>query len=72
MNRQPIASNLLKSFGYEDGVLEVEFAKNGNIYRYAGVDQALFDKFQAADSKGSFFLKEINRKFDATRVEEAK
>lgn len=77
--RTEIASKLLKSVGYDPAtkVLEVEFlpkkgAKAGAVYRYADVPPEEFAKFSAAESRGSYFLKNISKnQFKYTRVEES-
>lgn len=67
MTRTSVSSTAIKSIGYEGGTLEVEFA-NGRVHQYAGVSQADFDAFLAADSKGKHFGKHVRPHFAHTRV----
>lgn len=69
MNHTAIESKALRSYAYENGVFEAVFA-NGKKYRYEGVPQETVDAFEAAESKGSHFLKTINRQHVGVRVEE--
>jgi hypothetical protein len=60
MERHSVESSLLKNAGYDphDQILEVEFPKGG-VYQYLGFPQEKWDAFNAAESKGKYFLKEI-------------
>src|SRR5690348_9028494 len=60
MERTKIESKVIASYSYDPGkeVLEVEWT-NGKVYRYKDVTADVFGKFTAAESKGSFFLKNI-------------
>ncbi|MFI6282006.1 KTSC domain-containing protein [Streptomyces sp. NPDC050988] len=55
MQRIPVASTNLASVGYESnsGTLEVQF-RNGSIYQYAGVPEAVFSGLMNAASKGAY------------------
>lgn len=61
MQRQPVESSMLRSAGYdpEREILELEF-NNGRIYRYFGVPHEVLADLMAADSKGRYFLDEID------------
>ena len=50
MNRIPVKSSAVRSVGYADGVLEVEYASG--IYRIDGVSQDQYDALLQADSIG--------------------
>jgi hypothetical protein len=70
MQREPVDSAMLKSIGYEDGVLEVEFKKNSKVYRYRSDSltnaemQDLYDGFLAAESKGTYFAQVVRHNVD--------
>ena len=62
----PIAvdSSLLASAAYDadESVLQLEF-RDGAIYRYFAVPPAVYHDLLAADSKGSYFNKQIRGRF---------
>lgn len=60
MDRKAVESSLLKSVGYsaETKTLEVEFSKGG-IYRYFNVPPEKHTAMMAAESVGSYFLKNV-------------
>jgi hypothetical protein len=64
MERNPVISSDLKSVGYdlEHKILEVEFKKDGSIYRYSNVPLRLYENLMRAESHGSYFSENI-RKF---------
>jgi hypothetical protein len=75
--RTEVTSSLLKSIAYSPAtrVLEVEFrgrkeGEEGKVYRYTDVSQETYDRFMAAPSLGSHFLKNIKNHHEYTRVEE--
>jgi hypothetical protein len=61
MQRQPVESSMLRSAGYdpERSILELE-VNNGRIYRYFGVPQEIFAELLTAESKGRYFLDEVD------------
>ena len=61
MQREPVESSMLRSAGYhpERSILELEF-NNGRIYRYFGVPQEVVVELMAAESKGRYFLDQID------------
>lgn len=71
----PIESTNLAGIGYstERETLAVEFKPRkghmrGPIFHYKGVDVGVFDELLGAESKGSFYAKNIKGKFTAERV----
>lgn len=59
MERQNVISKTIKSIGYENGKLEIEFhpSKNsrdavGSIYQYENVPQDTFQKMRVSPSMG--------------------
>jgi hypothetical protein len=66
--RKAVFSSIIKSVGWNKGVLEVEFKTNGAVYRYFGVGRDLYLQMVVADSVGSFFKAEIEPHFEYERV----
>jgi hypothetical protein len=58
MERQPVESSNIKSVGFADNILEIEF-KRGGVYRYAGVTLEIFKFFMESESKGKFLSQYI-------------
>lgn len=61
MQRVPLNSSSISAIGYdpESCVLEIEFRRSGQIYRYFGVPAADYAAFLRAESKGTY----LNQKF---------
>lgn len=62
MERQAINSSSIKSAGYEDGTLEVEF-KQGLIYQYYGVPEEFWINLMMSESAGRYLAKSIKNEF---------
>ena len=59
MNRKPVASSNIRSIGFENGALEIEFA-NGRVYRYTGPKvREHYDGLIKAESIGGYFAKHV-------------
>lgn len=75
MERKPVKSSQIKSIGYNQAalMLEVEFTSAGNpVYQYQNVPPKLHKDLMAAESVGSFFIREIKKRpssFPCVRVE---
>lgn len=54
MERNPVASSNIRSVGYQDGTLEVEFV-TGNVYQYFDVPQQVYQQLLSAPSPGTYF-----------------
>lgn len=55
MNRKPVVSSNIKSIGFEDGAMEIEFASN-RVYRYTGPKVKVhYEGLMAAPSVGKYF-----------------
>lgn len=69
MNRQLVSSRDIRAIGYttESEILEIEF-HSGGIYRYASVPEKVYWGLMQADSKGSYFHKEIKERYVTTRI----
>ena len=64
-----VASSNIDSIGYDKAscTLYVQFT-SGTIYKYANVDEGVFDRFKLAKSKGSFFAKEIRASYEGKKA----
>jgi hypothetical protein len=69
----PVPSTLLASVTYDVGesLLELEFC-DGAIYRYFAVPEAIHQGLLTADSKGSYFNREIRSRFRHRRLRRPK
>ncbi len=65
----PVNSTLLASVTYDVGqsILQLEFC-DGAIYRYFAVPAAIHNGLLAADSKGTYFNREIRNCFRYVRL----
>lgn len=52
MKRSPVSSSRIRSIGWEDNVLEVEF-HNGSVYQYYAVAASEYMEFRSSPSLGS-------------------
>jgi hypothetical protein len=60
MKRQPIASSNIKSVGFENGVMHIEFANGGRVYEYTGPRvKEHYDALLKAESAGRYFSQHI-------------
>jgi hypothetical protein len=61
---------MLRSIGYdaEERLLEVEFRDTGDVYRYADVEEIVFEQFLSAPSKGRYFSRFIRGNYAHTRL----
>lgn len=59
MKRQTIASSNIKSVGFENGTMHIEFA-NGSVYEYTGPrTKEHYDAIMKAPSAGKYFYQHI-------------
>ena len=68
MQRKPVKSSNIKSVGYEDHVLEIEF-NSGGIYKYLEVGPTVYEEFLKSSSLGKYFHKFIKGNFTCEKVE---
>ena len=62
------SSNLTKTvYNLEEKTLTATF-KNGAEYEYVDVPHAVYTKFRMAESQGTFFNKEISKKYGYKKV----
>lgn len=62
-----VESNNIKSIGWEDNKLEVEF-NSGSIYEYDDVPEDIYDEFINAPSKGKYFHRHIKYGYNYRRI----
>ncbi len=69
MIRQPVQSSSLQTVGYDKKTkaLEIEF-KNGGVYQYFDVPESVYLALIGADSKGTYFQKNIRGRFRYQRI----
>jgi KTSC domain len=69
MSRIPVDSSTVNSVLYhsDSSTLEVEF-KNGNVYQYFDVPEAVYTEFMTSDSKGEFLAKQIKGAYRYARL----
>ena len=66
--RTPVESSVLSSIGYSsDTTLELEF-RSGAIYRYFAVPPPVFQGLIEAESKGTFFNRNVRNHFRYQRL----
>ena len=65
--RTPVASSSLRSVGYDDGALEIEF-RSGGVYRYADVPRETYEGLLGARSHGSYFHEHVRSQYDYHRI----
>jgi KTSC domain len=59
MEREPLASDVIASMGYDPvwKVLEIEFRRSREVYDYFGVPAEEYAAFRNAESKGTYLNK---------------
>ena len=58
MRRRPVNSSSVRSVGWQDGTLELEYV-GGSVYRYYDVPQPTYAGLLAAESIGNYVNTEI-------------
>jgi hypothetical protein len=67
MRRRPVNSSSVRSVGWSDGTLELEYV-NGYIYRYFDVPQPTYAALLAASSIGAYVNKHIKPYYDVREI----
>ena len=67
MRRRPVNSSSVRSVGWSDGTLELEYV-NGSTYRYYEVPQPTYAALLAAPSIGAYVNTHIKPHFDCEEV----
>lgn len=68
MNRKPVKSSNIKSIGFDNGTLEIEF-HSGGIYKYSSVGEEIYKAMVESDSIGKYFHQYIKGQFTCKKVE---
>lgn len=65
----PVESSVMSHIGYDPASKTLTILFDGSKrYEYAGVEQEVFDRFMAADSKGHFFNENIDGHYSYAQV----
>ena len=67
MRRRPVNSSSVRSVGWSDGTLELEYV-NGDIYQYFDVPQPTYAALLAAPSIGAYVNKHIKPYHDVREI----
>ena len=69
MERKNIESSMLQSIGYDasSSTLELEF-KTGAVWQYSDFPESLWYEFDASESQGKFFHREIKNQYPEAKV----
>ena len=67
MLRQTVISTNIRSIGYENNVLEIEFL-NGRIYQYKNVPREHFEYMITHAHPGTYFSRFIKDFYNYTRI----
>jgi hypothetical protein len=62
MQRKVITSASIKSVGWKDNVLQIEFT-SGGVYDFIGVSKPIFMEFMGSQSKGHYFVTRIKSNY---------
>lgn len=67
MLREYVISSNIRSIGYLNNILEIEF-NDCSIYQYYDVPYTLYNQIMNAPSKGKFFAAFIKNKYSYKRI----
>ncbi len=67
MNRQAVSSSNIRSVGFDNGTLEIEFNRGG-IYQYYNVPETIYQSLIAAQSVGKYFQAHIKDVFQFSKI----
>jgi hypothetical protein len=67
MRRRPVDSSSVRSVGWFDGTLELEYV-NGSVYQYFEVSQPTYAALLAAPSIGAYINKHIKPYYEFREV----
>ena len=69
MDRKNIESSMIRSIGYDanNSTLEIEF-NSGVVWHYFDFPESSWHEFEAAESQGKFFHREIKNQYSESRV----
>ena len=66
---EQVESTLIKEISYDAAtqVLTVVFVNSEDVYEYKGVPASVYEELKNAESKGSYFVKNIKEKYEFTK-----
>ena len=67
MERDYVESSMIRSFGFENSTLEIEF-KSGAIWQYFDVPENVYYEMRSAGSCGKFFHAHIKGQYPESQV----
>ena len=69
MDRKNVESSTIRSIGYDGNIstLEIEF-NSGAVWQYLDFPESLWYEFEAAESQGKYFHREIKNQYSESRV----
>ena len=67
MKRKEVESSNIRSIGWSNNTLEIEF--NNGIYQYLPVDKVIYRTMMDAESKGKYFHEYIKGQFEVKKLE---
>jgi hypothetical protein len=64
IHRDPVDSSVIATMGYDPlaKLLDIEFKKDGDIYRYFDVPASEYEAFMEAPSKGIYLNTELKKR----------
>lgn len=69
MDRIPVNSSTIVDIGYDDSSMTLELGfKQGAVYQYFDVPDAVYQELMRADSKGTFFHANIKNNYRYTKL----
>lgn len=68
MERQPVSSSNIKSIGYMEPILEIEF-HSGGVYQYSKVVPEVYRSFLESESLGKYFAQYIKGTYTCEKIE---
>jgi hypothetical protein len=69
MDRIPVNSSAIIDIGYDYSSMTLELAfKQGTIYQYFDVSEAVYQELMRAESKGTFFHLNIKNNYRYTKL----
>ena len=68
MNHISVSSSNVKSIGYENGTLEVNFISKNSLYQYFGVPETVYKALMNAGSKTTFLRHNVYGKYRELKI----
>lgn len=67
MIMHPVSSSDIRSIGYENGTLHIQF-RSGGLYAYYGVPVSVYQALVNASSRGRYFHAHIKGRYGDTKI----